>query len=250
MTITTHSLIDQEEQEEQERKEPEAVSTGARASRARSQRGQPPHETLMQMLRTQTHAHHRRLETSLDLMRTGMTLDDYAAVLRGFYGFIAPWEESARARMPATLVTAFDARRKTGALRDDLRALTRRGVGESEVRGLSLPAFESTAESTAAWLGSWYVIEGSTLGGQILAPHFAARFGLTPESGVRYFDGYGPRTGSMWNAFRALLVETVEPAAYGTAVDGARRTFTRLHDWMIEIGVARDASAETTQGAG
>ncbi|HTJ92469.1 MAG TPA: biliverdin-producing heme oxygenase [Pararobbsia sp.] len=208
---------------------------------------QPARANLMLMLRAQTAEEHRRLEAALDLMRDDMALGDYACVLRALYGFIAPWEEAAHARLPASLVAAFDARRKTGALRDDLRTLARMGAGESDVRGLSLPTFESTA----AWLGSWYVIEGSTLGGQILAPHFAARFGFSAQGGMRYFSGYGPRTASMWNAFRALLVETIEPAAYATAVDGARRTFLRLHQWMIETGVARgDVHAETTEGAG
>lgn len=209
-------------------------------------------DNLMAQLRAQTAAEHRRLEAALDLMRDDLSLADYAACLRGFYGYLAPWEEAARARIPASLIGAFDARRKTGALRDDLRALAQRGAGGVDVRELRLPTRLDwpDCDATAAWLGAWYVFEGSTLGAQVLAPHFAERFGLTPQSGLRYFSGYGPRTGSMWNAFRALLVETIEPVAYATAVDGARRTFERLHDWMIEAGVARAVQAETAEGAG
>jgi heme oxygenase (biliverdin-IX-beta and delta-forming) len=230
-------------------------------------------DNLMLRLKTQTAPEHRRLEASLDLMREGMTLDDYGAVLQALLGFIGPWEEAARARLPASLVTAFDARRKTGALRDDLRVLARlrearplmrivndrehgfdtnpttsaqAGASELHATRSSVPAFDSTA----AWLGSWYVIEGSTLGGQILAPHFGDHFGLTSKSGVRYFSGYGPRTGSMWNAFRALLVEAIEPAAVEAAVEGARRTFVHLHRWLIEAGTARELPVETMQGAG
>jgi heme oxygenase len=230
-------------------------------------------ENLMLRLKTQTASEHRRLEASLDLMRKGMTLDDYGTVLQAMLGFIGPWEEAARSRLPSSLVTAFDARRKTGALRDDLRVLARlhearpmmrivndrarpyhdtqaagvlSGASETHATRASVPAFDSTA----AWLGSWYVIEGATLGGQILAPHFSEHFGLMPNSGVRYFSGYGPRTGSMWNAFRALLVEAIEPAAAEAAIDGARRTFVHLHQWLIAAGIAREVPVETMEGAG
>ncbi len=209
-------------------------------------------DNLMGQLRVQTAPEHRRLEAALDLMRDDLSLADYAACLRAFYGYIAPWEEAARGRIPASLLQAFDVRRKTEALRGDLRALERLGLGVADVRELTLPfdLDRTGADTTAAWLGAWYVIEGSMLGAQILAPHFAARFGLTPDSGLRYFSGYGARTGSMWNAFRALLVETIEPAAYATAIEGARGAFLRWHDWMIEAGVARAGQAETMEDAG
>ncbi|RKP54820.1 biliverdin-producing heme oxygenase [Pararobbsia silviterrae] len=220
------------------------------------------HDTLMPLLKSRTADAHRRLEAALDLMRDDLTLEDYGALISAFHGFIAAWEHRARARIPAPLVAAFDARCKTAALRDDLQALGRpvtdadpltlartypgAPVAGESAGGEAAPApfadNRSTRDSTAAWLGSWYVIEGATLGGQFLAPHFSARFGLTPDHGVRYFSGYGPRTGSMWNAFRALLVEFVDPAAYAHAAEGALQTFVRLHAWMAQAGVTRDES--------
>lgn len=55
-------------------------------------------------------------------------------------------------------------------------------------------------------LGSLYVIEGSSVGGRILARHFGERLGMRPDTGCRFFAGYGERTSQMWSAFGELMV--------------------------------------------
>ena len=81
--------------------------------------------------------------------------------------------------------------------------------------------------------GCLYVLEGATLGGQIVARHLQASLGLTPETGASYFSGYGVQTGVQWKAFCALLT------AYAARVDdtreilaGAHATYATLTAWM------------------
>lgn len=75
-------------------------------------------------------------------------------------------------------------------------------------------SFQSTSSSAtenlgvtsiADCLGAIYVLEGSTLGGQIIAPVVARTLSLTPPTGCRYYIGYGPETGPRWKATRATI---------------------------------------------
>jgi len=50
-------------------------------------------------------------------------------------------------------------------------------------------------------VGTLYVVEGSTLGGQLIAKHLAKNLGITPETGGRFFGGYGENTVNFWTDF-------------------------------------------------
>lgn len=75
-------------------------------------------------------------------------------------------------------------------------------------------------------------MEGSTLGGRFIGPAMAQRFGLSDRQGYAYFDPYGDRTGSMWNAFKAEAVARVPAGEYDAAVAAARATFDALQHWL------------------
>ena len=49
------------------------------------------------------------------------------------------------------------------------------------------------------------MVEGATLGGQLLRRHLAPRLALTPERGLAYFAAYGDAVGPMWRAFGAAV---------------------------------------------
>ena len=183
---------------------------------------------LLSRLKQETAACHARLEHALDLMRDDLQRDEYIALLERFYGYVAPWEDAAAACMPASLTDFFDARRKAPLLAADLVALTGEHQAVEHVSEYGLPRMHSLG----AAFGSMYVMEGSTLGGRFIAPHVAARLHLEPGLGNAYFDGYGPRTGSMWNAFRATASASVPQMQFDDAVNAAIATFDSLHAWL------------------
>ena len=86
-----------------------------------------------------------------------------------------------------------------------------------------------SAATPAQVAGVMYVLEGSTLGGQLLSRHFERLLSVRPGAGGAFFAGYGARTGSMWRGFceRAErdgdVVESVGPAL---------QTFDILHGWL------------------
>jgi heme oxygenase len=194
---------------------------------------------LLSLLKTETAACHARLENALDLMRPEWPREDYIALLAGFYGYVAPWEDAAAASVPLHLREFFEGRRKTALLEADLTFLT---DDAACTQALPKTGHLPSMNTVGRVFGSMYVMEGSTLGGRFIAPHVATLFGLRNGHGNAYFEGYGPRTGSMWNAFRETASTAVPRDEYEAAVDAAIATFDGLHDWLGAVRAATGAT--------
>jgi heme oxygenase (biliverdin-IX-beta and delta-forming) len=195
---------------------------------------------LLSLLKTATAESHTRLENELDLMRPEWPREDYVALLDGFYGYVAPWEDLAARSVPAHLRQFFEARRKAALLEADLSFLT-----GNPARAQTAPSVDHLPAMNAIGrvFGSMYVMEGSTLGGRFIAPHVAKLFSLDTGLGNAYFDGYGPRTGSMWNAFRETASGEVPRDQYDAALEAAIATFDGLHDWLGAVRADSGATA-------
>jgi heme oxygenase len=195
---------------------------------------------LLKRLKTETARCHERLEQALDLMRASWSLDEYIALLEGFYGYVAPWEDAVAQDLPGHLQGFFHARRKAALLASDLALLT----GDAR-RVESLPMTQQlpVLDTLGRVFGSMYVMEGSTLGGRFIAPHVATLFNLETGHGNAYFEAYGSGTGSMWNAFRETAIATVPPAQYEIAVAAAIATFDGLHAWLGDVRTQTGATA-------
>jgi heme oxygenase (biliverdin-IX-beta and delta-forming) len=195
---------------------------------------------LLSLLKSATAESHTRLENELDLMRPEWPREEYVALLGGFYGYVAPWEDAAAHSVPAHLRPFFEARRKAALLEADLTFLT----GDATRAHVAPKASHLPSMKTVGRVfGSMYVMEGSTLGGRFIAPHVASLFKLETGLGNAYFEGYGPRTGSMWNAFRETASVEVPRDQYDVAVEAAIATFDGLHDWLGAVRAASGATA-------
>lgn len=187
----------------------------------------PPAAPLRQRLRADTAAAHAEMEAALDLLSRISDRQGFAQVLQRFLGFHIVWERAIQQR-PA--LRAFQApRTRLPHLRRDLAAL-----GLTNAEQADLPRCEAAAElaaDDAAAVGSIYVMEGSTLGGQVIG-RALAQSDWSPPGGLTYFNPYQARTGEMWRAFGAWA-ETQAPAErHADAVVGANRTFAVLQEWL------------------
>lgn len=152
-------------------------------------------QPLLERLRRETSSLHQELEEGLDLLRPEMTLDEYRTVLEGFYGFYAPWEAKVAGEVDHLLPRFTEERRKTPLLEQDLQFL------RSDLRAVPrCPTLPDTT-SVPALLGSLYVLEGATLGGQILSRHFFKQLQVSPARGCSFFSSYGEAVGQRWRAF-------------------------------------------------
>lgn len=158
-----------------------------------------------------------------------MPLSRYGAIVCGFHEFLMHWEAAIRIALPERLRAWFDERRHAHFAAQDIAHLGLNAptalcdAARSSVAGLTLDAMESA-------FGSMYVIEGSTLGGQVITPLLQTHLNLAPGQGASYFHGYGDRTGAMWREFRNVANQEVgdDETAIGTAAHSAAQTFSAL----------------------
>jgi heme oxygenase (biliverdin-IX-beta and delta-forming) len=182
---------------------------------------------LLQRLREETRSAHEAIERGLETSRAYVSIPHYRLLVARFFGFYAEWEP----RVAATLgdEAFFAPRRKLHLLKQDLGHL---GFGSAAIQGLphcpSLPPLRDLAES----MGSLYVLEGSTLGGQVVSRHLERSLGLTADNGYAFFRSYGREIGPMWRAFGERLLSTSSKATEDAIVRSAQITFGRLHSWL------------------
>jgi heme oxygenase (biliverdin-IX-beta and delta-forming) len=176
--------------------------------------------SLLLALREATQASHKRLEARLPFFSEGFNLARYRDLMAAYHGFHAPLE---------TALAGYQGRErdKLPALARDLRRL---GV---DVQALphcqELPRIDDEASA----LGVMYVLEGSTLGGQVLKQAMAERLGIDADSGGGFLDVYGPLTGTYWRSFLARLGAFArQPECEARTLQAAVATFECFERWL------------------
>lgn len=166
---------------------------------------------------------------------TGRTLTilHYRAALAALFGF-----HEAAASVLAVAAEADPARHDDGpgpaALRLDLLRADLQVLGLSPAAVARLPrAWLPVPDSRPAVWGVRYVVDGSALGGRVIARSVAARLGLDAATGLAFFTGLGADTGAAWQALCSRLETELEtPEARAAAAESALATFRRLEAWL------------------
>lgn len=150
--------------------------------------------------------------------------DDYAVILKMFYGYYLPLEEKIQQHITASLLADVHERRNAGAALHDLKSI---GKFETNLPLCShLPSIKNAAQA----FGALYVLEGSTLGGKMIAKMLLKNtsFPLT-ENSVTFFAGYKEETGNKWKTF---LEAFNRQDNVDEMVQSATDTFFYLKRWI------------------
>ena len=130
---------------------------------------------IMQRLKEETRHYHTHLEAnprSVAVLSESVSAASYLDLLQHFYGFYAPLEQQLARLQWLHIGFNYDARRKLPGLEADLRFL---GVDRATLPLCpNVPSITSLAQA----VGTLYVIEGATLGGQIIRRHLQSKLGL------------------------------------------------------------------------
>jgi heme oxygenase len=175
-------------------------------------------ESARHALRIATAADHDRVDAAF----AGFDLADrqgYRDFLSAQAAALIPVEVAIDAAGGAALVADWPSRKRSQTLKADLEDL---GVDAPD--GGPVPKFVTQAET----LGAIYVLEGSRLGGGVLArsvpAHFPSRFLSTPDA-------------TRWRTLIEILDDRLTtPQARDEAINSARRTFA-----LFEVGANRYA---------
>ena len=187
---------------------------------------------ILKNLKEATGLRHAALESRLPLLDAGMSQLSYLEFLRLFFGYYEPLEAKFLA-LPYWKSIGFDytERRKTPRLMQDLRAL---GETPEAIQGFARCKNLPTVATQGQLLGCLYVIEGATLGGQIITRRLHANLGLTPLSGSAFVDGYGAQTGNRWKDFCTMLrANAGETGGQQDILTTANQTFETLGQWLF-----------------
>ncbi len=161
----------------------------------------------------------------MPLLSENLTAQKYRDVLERIYGLICPWEALLLSEIAAPLRSFALVRCRGVQLASDIKDL---GGDPSSLPTTQLPVLRTSAEL----LGAMYVIEGSRLGGQLIARGVTERLGPAAQDSVSYFSGFKSQTGSMWREFVEVLTNAVPDAETDHAIHGAKQMFQCFGHWI------------------
>jgi heme oxygenase len=179
---------------------------------------------ILVRLKAATAAAHARVDDLVGLDR--MDRPRYRGLLAGLRDAHVVVEREIEPHAVALRSFGYDAaeRSKLRWLDDDLATL---GPPEDVLSETSSAGYRLVDPVSA--FGAVYVVEGATLGGQVIARRVVPALSLTRPTGCRYFQSYGRRTGERWRAtgtsIARCFASTTASDVASRMIDAALRTF-------------------------
>jgi heme oxygenase (biliverdin-IX-beta and delta-forming) len=156
---------------------------------------------ILAELKEQTREQHENLETIVDVMNKMFTRADYERLLTKFYRFYSAVEPRVYANDLSDSGIVAGERSKIKWLEEDLSALGVLDKAKALPELTDVPNLDSAAKA----FGAMYVMEGATLGGQVITRHLKQHLDLTPENGGAFFNSYGHLVGPKWKEFGTAI---------------------------------------------
>ncbi len=186
---------------------------------------------MIELLRERTGKQHQELERVLiPIIKNVNTPEKYVRLLELFYGFYYPLEQHIAAHMDISFPGGFERRRKAALLLDDISAISG-AHATPPATSTDLPEIADAAQA----LGVMYVLEGSTLGGQVIS-QILIRNLTVPElsKSLTFFNGYGTDTQSYWDTFvHYLQGYNGSEEQRQRMLDAAADTFLKFKSWAV-----------------
>lgn len=197
------------------------------------------HKTdFVQRLRRDTRVAHdsiERVPLLAHLFHADFNLGEYRELLIKLYGFYSAIEPVLFTDLPECARNVLKHRRKSGLLLQDLHAFSSDSATPARFHTCKqLPRMDDMATR----MGAMYVLEGATLGGQIIRRVLLKRFGDDILPMLNFYGCYGEKAGAEWRLFQVFMTRYVEsqPSAADRIVESAISTFAALESWLMEDG--------------
>lgn len=182
---------------------------------------------VLEEIKQATRESHERLESSdiLSVLTSGNLSDEsYRRILLKFYGYFRPLEFRVLASGIENHVPDLRERQRAYLIFSDLKLLNYKGDPDF---AMDLPAVTNIDQA----FGVLYVLEGSTLGGQVITRNLKKNLG--EESPSTFFHGYGDQTAAKWTGFKNCLETWCQNGGKkDKVIESARTTFSLLEKWV------------------
>lgn len=174
------------------------------------------------LLKEKTKDLHDLVEDKLQsgkIMDKSFTRSNYQQLLEYNYSFLLHFEDAVFEKISAENAKKLnlEKRRKLPFLLKDLRDLK-----------FQLPE-RTVIKTEAEAFGILYVMEGATLGGNVIAKNLAKNPEFADVS-FNFFGCYGAETGILWKNFREVLESEYQDSNAEDILSGAKRAYQFLLD--------------------
>lgn len=172
-------------------------------------------------LKEHTKKYHDETEDHLQskkIFDKSYTLDDYKKLLLHNYQLVSQYEPQILEKLKNHKELELHLRKKIDVLRTDLENLEISTETEDPPQNI---------ENEAEAFGALYVMEGSTLGGNVIAKQLKKN----PEFedvDFNYFGVYGENTGPYWQTFKSIIDEKITEEDYQDCLIGAKKAYQLL----------------------
>jgi heme oxygenase len=183
---------------------------------------------LFRELRIATGLLHRNLESDLALLAPPVTKSRFVWALAGFAGFHRVWEAALESQ--PDLAACCVGRSRLRLAESDLAQL---GMSPRDVA--RLPGCQAAAallRTPEIAMGSMYVMEGSTLGGEAISRALRRQDWL-PAAGLSYFSPPQRDVRGDWVRLREWATANHPVSSWPAIICGACETFTVLNAWLM-----------------
>lgn len=188
--------------------------------------------SLRTQIKEATRPLHERLDAhplSERLLSPQVSLTDYVRFAKVNFGFLAPIEHALVQYLPLQSVHPFQPRAQDIIV--DLQAI---GVPTNEIAQIPVMAEFDPVTSIGEAMGVAYVLEGSAMGGLVIAKHLSRTLQLSPEHGLKFFLPHDPK--QVVRDFQAFAhkLDTFAGCECDErdAIEGAHRTYQMVRLWM------------------
>ena len=181
---------------------------------------------ILNTIKEETKTHHQQVEKVLvQELKNLKNKDDYARLLERLLLFYKPIEVDLHEVIDDALIPDISERKHTQRILTDLELLE---------HGLPMefPKSQLKISSPSYALGVLYVIEGSTLGGQVISKMIHNNLYLEGVDATNYFGSYTELNGDMWKKFGDRISEIENSVDQKELFQGAKDTFDSLKYWL------------------
>jgi heme oxygenase len=190
--------------------------------------------TIHARLRSATQAVHLELERYLALLSPDVSMVRYTRIIALFYGFYWPLEAGLERLSTLAPSRTFPLRARTELLKRDLLAL---GLAAQAISELPTCTDLPSLREPEHFAGCLYVLEGASLGGQVIIRPLRDRLELTDRGGTAFFAGDGAATAARWKCVLQWLDQVSQSDLRAEQiVSSACETFRSLINWTRAQG--------------
>ncbi|HVX51017.1 MAG TPA: biliverdin-producing heme oxygenase [Chitinophagaceae bacterium] len=182
---------------------------------------------LLDDIRQATRQYHQELDHEVfQLIKQVKNPADYKKLLQVLYGYYKPLYSLLNLYLPDATVPDYNLRRKPDLMLDDLYCFP--GGVIHITFCANIPGISNASRA----IGVFYVLEGSTMGGQVISKKIAGNIGLTVSYGFSFLSGYGERNTQMWNNFLNALNNNGNKYKAEELIAAATEAFSKLKTWI------------------